>query len=342
VDTGIGISEENIDRIFDRFYRVDDPVVEEAGGTGLGLSIVKMFVDLLGGQIWVESQEGVGSTFSFTLPLVTAVAPEAVQDLLASGPTAGTSRRPKVLVVEGDRELALLMRQKLELEGYQVLLAGSGEDALWLAREEQPQLIALDIMLTDVDGFSVLERLKDDPMTAPIPVVLVSLLAGANEGYAMGAVDYVVKPFAEEMLLDTIRRALPPQDDGSPPHLLVVDDDADIRGFLEEALSYHGYQIWTATNGSEALQQVRQQDIHLILLDLKMPGMDGYEVIRQLKGDRATRSIPVIVITASPVDKARDRVRVLGMGAAQYVTKPFSIETLVREIKNAMAERRVE
>jgi PAS domain S-box-containing protein len=341
-DTGIGISEENMGRIFDRFYRVDDPVVEEAGGTGLGLSIVKMFVDMLGGQIWVESEEGVGSTFSFTLPLATASVPDVVADLIAPEPTAMVSRRPKILVVEDDRDLALLLRRQLEMEGYQVVLAGSGEDALWLAREEQPQLITLDIMLPDVDGFSVLERLKDHPATAPIPVVIVSVLTDAEQGYAMGAVDYVVKPFAEDKLLESIEQALRPQDTDLPHRLLVVDDDADIRRFLEEALTYHGYYVWTASNGIEALEQVQERQINLILLDLKMPGMDGYEVIRRLKGNEATRPIPVIVITASPVDKERDRVRVLGLGASQYVTKPLSIEMLVQEIQTAIAERQAE
>jgi PAS domain S-box-containing protein len=341
-DTGIGISEENISRIWDRFYRADHPVVEEAGGTGLGLSIVKMFVDMLGGQIWVESEEGVGSTFSFTLPFATASVPEVVADLIAPEPTAVVSRRPKILVVEDDHDLALLLRRQLEMEGYQVVLAGSGEDALWLAREEQPQLITLDIMLPDVDGFSVLERLKDHPVTAPIPVVIVSVLTDAEEGYALGAVDYVVKPFVEDKLLEAIQQALIPQEMAQPYHLLVVDDDADIRGFLKEALSYHGYRISTAANGINALEQVAEQEIDLVLLDLKMPGMDGYEVIRRLKANEATRAVPIIVITASPLDKERDRVRVLDLGASQYVTKPLSVEMLVQEIKNAIAERQME
>ncbi len=339
-DTGIGIAEDDAARIFDRFYRVDDPVVEEAGGTGLGLSIVKMFVDMLGGQIWVESEVDVGSTFSFTLPLATADAPDVDPDLLSPEATTVISRRPKILVVEDDRDLALLLRRQLEFEGYQVLLAGSGEDAIWLAREEQPQLITLDIMLPDIDGFVVLEKLKAHPLTSPIPVVIASaVLTEKDKGYALGAVDYVVKPFAEEKLLESIEQALRPHDDDAPRHLLVVDDDPDIRGFLEEALSFHGYHIRTAKNGREALDQVAESHPDLILLDLRMPGIDGYEVIRRLKSDEATLFIPIIVITASPVDKERDRVRVLGMGADQYVTKPLSIEGLVDEIKSAISER---
>ncbi len=337
-DTGIGIKEEDLGRVFDRFYRADDPVVEEAGGTGLGLSIVKMFVEMLGGQIWVESQVGTGSTFSFTLPLMTTEAPEISPELLTVEEPTVLGRRQKVLVVEDDHDLALLLRRQLEAEGYQVLLAGSGEDALWLAREEQPQLITLDIMLPDLDGFVVLERLKDSPVTAPIPVIIVSVLSDPDKGYALGAVDYVVKPFEEEKLLQSIRTALAPVEQDEPRELLVVDDDADIRGFLEQALSRHGYRVRTAASGQEALDQVQESPPDLILLDLKMPGMDGYEVIRRLKEQESSRAIPIIVITASPVDKERDKVRVLGMGASQYLVKPLSVRNLVAEIKKAIAE----
>jgi PAS domain S-box-containing protein len=341
-DTGIGISPDDMSRIFDRFYRVDDPVVEEAGGTGLGLSIVKMFVDMLGGEIWVKSELGVGSTFSFTLPLATADLPDITPDLLKTEAPTVTGRRQKILVIEDDHDLALLLRRQLEAEGYQVLLTGSGEDALWLAKEEKPQLITLDIMLPDLDGFVVLERLKTHPLTAPIPVIIVSVLSETEKGYALGAVDYVVKPFEEDKLLHSVREALSPSEEGKVQTILVVDDDADIRGFLEEALTFHGYAVSTAANGEEALERVQDEVPDLILLDIKMPDVDGYEVIRHLKSKEDTWAIPIIVITASPVDKERDRVKVLGMGANQYLTKPLSIQTLIGEIKNAVAERKAE
>lgn len=344
-DTGIGISANDLSRVFDRFYRVDHPVVQEAEGTGLGLSIVKMFVEMLGGDIWVESELDVGSTFSFTIPLVTAEKPEeeVIQpDLIAEEVPAAMKRRPKVLVVESNRELALSLRRRLESEGYQVLLAGSGEDALWLAQEEQPRLITLDIMLPDMDGFVVLERLRKHPGTAPIPVIVISVLSETDTGYALGAVDYVVKPFEEDKLLRAVQLALSPREKAEDLSLLVVDDDPDIVTLLEHALAFHGYQVRTAMDGHQALAEVEAGLPDLILLDLKMPRMDGYEVIRRLKSNEDTRSVPIVVITASPVDKERDKVRVLGMGAAQYITKPLSIETLVDEIKEAITERQQE
>jgi DNA-binding response OmpR family regulator len=349
-DTGIGIAPDDISRVFDRFFRVDRPAVQEVEGTGLGLSIVKMFIEMLGGEIWVESKLEVGTTFSFTLPLITTKLPEVAPELLTTEPAAVTSRRRKILVVEDDHDLALLLRRQLESQGYQVLLAGSGEDALWLAREEQPQLITLDLMLPDMDGFTVLEGLKDHPVTAPIPVVIVSIMGEPDKGLSLGAVDYVIKPVAEEELLHSIRQALARQDataadakDGATAgNLLVVDDDLDTRTFLIDALSLHGYQVRTAASGEEATERVKEIRPDLILLDLRMPGMDGYDVIRQLKGDKDTRPIPIIVITASSVDRERDKVRVLGMGAAQYMTKPLSVETLIREINATLEERQTE
>jgi PAS domain S-box-containing protein len=333
-DTGIGISSDDVSRIFDRFYRADHPVVRETEGTGLGLAIVKMFVELLGGEIWLESELGVGSTFSFTLPLSTIVLPERLPEL-----PDDASRRPKILVVEDDRDLALLLQQQLELEGYQVLWAGTGEDALRLARETNPQLITLDIMLPDLDGFTVLRQMKEDPACSRIPVVIVSVLTDTEKGYALGAVDYVVKPFEERVLLEAVQKALSFRAELEPHRLVVADDDPEARALMEQALVLHGYEVRSASDGQEALAQVHHFRPDLVLLDVEMPVMDGYEVVRQLRSDEATRQIPIIVITAGPVDAERGRTPKLGTEVAQYVTKPLSIEVLVREIKKAIVTR---
>ena len=193
-------------------------------------------------------------------------------------------------------------------------------------------------MLPDLDGFSVLEQLKENPVTSGIPVIIVSVLTDTEKGYALGAVDYVVKPFEETKLLDAVQNALLSLEDASPHRVVVADDDPETLALLEEALSLHGYRVWTASNGEEALALVHEHQPDLILVDTNMPIMDGYEVIRQLKVDEATRPIPIVVITTSPVDKERDRVQVLGMEVNQYLTKPLSIEMLIREIKKAMVE----
>ena len=338
-DTGIGISPDDVGRIFDRFFRADHPMVQEAEGTGLGLSIVRMFVEMLGGAIWVESEPGQGTTFSFTLPLTTTELPEPVPDLLSTELSAGIARRQKILVIEDDRDLALLLRRQLESEGFQVLLAGTGEDALWLAKEAQPQLITLDIMLPDIDGFAVLEKLKTNPMTSAIPVVIVSVLAESEKGFALGAVDYVVKPFVEQELLDIVHEALSYLGTNRPHRLVVADDDLEVLARMEQALSLHGYEVWTAADGQEALDKAHEVVPDLILLDVGMPLMDGYEVVRRLKKDERTRPIPIIVATESPTDREREKVQVLGVDIAEYLTKPLSIEILIREIKKVIAEK---
>jgi GAF domain-containing protein/DNA-binding response OmpR family regulator/HAMP domain-containing protein/two-component sensor histidine kinase len=327
-DTGIGIDPKDLPHVFERFFRTDQAEVQAVDGSGLGLSIVKMFVDLLGGKIWVESELNRGSTFSFTLPLVLES---------ETGASEGNAPGTRILVVEDDEHILHLLRHQLETDGYRVLAAQRGEDALQLARSEQPALITLDILLGDIDGFQVLEQLKQDPATSQIPVIIVSVVPDAeSRGLALGAAGYVGKPFEEEQVLDQVRHILSSVNGGDTDHLhqvLVVDDDRDIVDWLTEALSHSGFAVRGAYSGRDALACVREEMPDLILLDLKMPDMDGYEVIRRLRQEQTTRNIPVIVITGSTVDKG-DRVKVLGMGIERMLTKPFSVETLVQEIKS--------
>jgi GAF domain-containing protein/DNA-binding response OmpR family regulator/nitrogen-specific signal transduction histidine kinase/HAMP domain-containing protein len=327
-DTGIGIAQRDLAHIFDRFYRTEQAEVRAVDGTGLGLAIVKMFVELLGGKIWVQSEVNRGSTFSFTLPL-------AVETPVGS--SNGDTTAPKILVVDDDEHILQLLRHHLETEGYQVLTAQRGEDVFKLAYSEQPALITLDIILADMDGFEVLEKLKKDPVTTGIPVIIVSVVPDAEtRGLALGAAGYIGKPFEELQVLNQVRQVLASlgiTENGRLNHVLVVDDDRHIVDWLKEALTNSGFVVQGAYNGHEALALAREDSPDLILLDLKMPDMDGYEVIRNLRREQATRSIPVIVITGSSFDDDYDHVEILGMGVEHMLTKPFSVETLVEEIK---------
>lgn len=172
-------------------------------------------------------------------------------------------------------------------------------------------------------------------MTSGIPVVIVSVLSDTERGYALGAVDYVTKPFDESKLIQSVKGALHSLDESEGQRLLVADRDPEVLTLLEESLALQGYQVQVASDGQEALAQVYEYEPDLILLDTQLPEVDGYEVIRRLKNDDSTRSIPIIVLTGSSVDKERDRVRVLGMEVSQYVAKPLSIEMLIREIQKA-------
>lgn len=329
-DTGIGIAPEDQEKIFDRFYRTDHPLVQEVAGTGLGLSIVKSFVEMHGGEIWVKSEPGRGSTFSFTLPL--AETEKELEEFAAPSPsTLSFAPSQKILVVEDEPDIAELIRYHLEGNGYEVTTVARGEEALAKAHQEKPDLITLDIRLPDIDGFEVLQRLKSDEETADIPVVIVSIVPDREDGFRLGAVDYVVKPVDEGRLLSAIGAILPKED-----LVLVVDDDRDTTRLVQEVLSRAGFTVRAASNGFEALAIARQEQPGLILLDLKMPGLDGYEVLKRLKRDRATQDIPVFVVTGSVTDEEIKRKKVLALGAAQFLTKPFAIDELVEEIKRVL------
>jgi PAS domain S-box-containing protein len=328
IDTGIGIDPKDIPHIFDRFYRTEQAEVQAVDGSGLGLSIVKMFVELLGGDIWVTSELNKGSTFSFTLPLSV---PASVT--LPEGDATG----PKVLVVDDDEHILQLLRHQLEAEGYQVVTAQQGKDVFELARTQRPDLITLDVLLDDMDGFQVLEGLKRDASTSTIPVIIVSIVPDAEtRGLSLGAAGYIGKPFEEEQVLGQVREVLSSLGmaaNDQVHQVLVVDDDRHIVDWLRTSLMNSGFNVHGAYNGREALALVREVSPDLILLDVKMPDMDGYEVIRTLRQEHATRDIPVIIITGSPPDDDYEQVKILGMGVKHTLTKPFSIETLVEEIK---------
>jgi len=320
-DTGIGISKEDQRKIFDRFFRADDPLVQETPGTGLGLPITASLVQMHGGQIWVESELGEGSTFTFTLPLAVTQAGTPSPPVLAQG--------APVLVVEDEADIANLIRIHLEREGYPVQIASRGDEALRLAREIQPRLITLDIRLPDMDGFTVLERLKRDPQTANIPVIVVSIVPDREKGLQLGAVDYLGKPIDEEQLMELVRRVL-----HQKGLILVVDDDRDNLSLMREALRRQGFSVQTTGYGKRALQIAREVHPALILLDLKLRDVDGYQVLRNLKSDPRTRHIPVVIMSGSVTDEELKGQRALALGAVRFVTKPFAIDEFVREISS--------
>ncbi len=325
-DTGIGISEEDQQRLFSRFFRSDDPTVQEAPGTGLGLSITKSLVEMHGGQIWVESELGHGSAFTFSLP--TAQAWEASQ---AEGKPERTSKR--VLVVEDDDDIANLIRLHLAGDGREVLIAQRGDEALEMAQRERPDLITLDVLLPDADGFGVLEQLKSNPITRGIPVIVVSILQDQDDGLRLGAVDYITKPIDEERLVRAVRRVLV-----RGGTVLAVDDDKDTLALMREALRAHNFGVRTTTRGKRVLRVAREVQPALILLDLKLQDMDGYAVLKKLKDDPETQAIPVIVVTGSPVIDDAKRQKVLALGAASFVAKPFSVDGLIDEIETILWE----
>jgi PAS domain S-box-containing protein len=249
-DTGIGISPGDQGKIWDRFFRASHPVVEEAGGTGLGLAIVKMFVEIHGGRIWVDSELDRGSTFTFILPTIEAQAPGIPQAEAQIAPVSPGQKT--VLVVEDEPDIVGLVCHQLESQGYRVITAALGDEALAKANAEQPDLITLDVLLPDRDGFDVLKRLKENPRTADIPVVILSIVQDLESGFRLGAVDYLVKPIDEKQLIDSVKAILSRKE-----RVLIAEDDPDTAGMLIETLERYGFmasicgcRVWMAMKPS--------------------------------------------------------------------------------------------
>jgi len=258
----------------------------------------------------VESEPGKGSVFTIELPAsvdALAAARGTTDELAAAGgatlPTVTTGRdrhAPLVLVIDDDADARLLLTKTLEKEGYRVATAGDGETGLRLARELAPAIITLDVMMPRMDGWAVLRRLKADSALREIPVVMVTIVADKGMGYTLGADDYLTKPVDRELLFHVLRRFVP---EGAGT-ILVVEDDADTRTVLRRTLERDGFAVFEAENGRQGLQAVEEARPDLVLLDLMMPVMDGFEFLERLRRDHSGLALPVIVLTAKELSAA--------------------------------------
>jgi PAS domain S-box-containing protein len=332
-DTGMGIPPEDIPKLFTRFFRVDTSLTREIGGTGLGLSIVKSIVELHGGTIAVESTLGSGSTFSFDIPVATEMTPQQTpepepESVPAESPVADERT---VLVVEDDETVRAAIAASLNHAGYHVETAGSAEDALGHLGVHKPDMIVLSMRLPDVQDLDRTSRLAEAPEIRDIPMLVLSILderqAGGTEAPAR---------MDEEWLLAHIHRALEAPDHG---RILVIDDDPSIRELLIVALRKQGFEVLEAPDGETGLALARRAEPGLILLDLRLPGMDGFAVLQALKRAPETAEIPVIAISGSTGLWLGARARVLSLGAADFVAKPFEMTELVGEIRTLMQEK---
>ncbi len=326
-DHGMGISAQDRKNLFTKFYRVDSALTREIGGTGLGLSIAKSIVELLGGEVSVRSKLGEGSTFTFTLPVADHT---LVRTPHVEGPAQA---RGKVLVVDRNPEVATLIEKYLVKRGYEVLKETTAAAALETATREKPVAITLDVILEQEDGFRFLQELKERPETADIPVIVLSIVCDEGRSCRIGAADYLEKPIDPGRLVGVLD-ALVGQ--AVSPLVLVVDDDREIVDMLVKTLRKRGFAAAGAYDGREALAAVAKTKPALILLDLKMPEMDGYEVIRRLKSAPSTRDIPVVIMTAYSIDE--ERIDLVRMAVAQ-LAKPLSPEQIVDEVEAVVSRR---
>lgn len=326
-DEGIGIAPEDQARLFTKFYRVDSSLTREIGGTGLGLSICKSIIELLGGEVGVQSEPGSGSTFWFTLPLASE---KHVRTPSLEGPLGSPGGR--ILVVDDNGDVANLIATYLSRRGYEVVKALNATEAWELALELEPRVITLDVMVDQGAGFGLLERLKGDPRTCDIPVVVLSIICDEGRSERSGCTDYLEKPIDKNRLISVIDGLV-----GSiaSPVVLVTDDDRSIVELLTHTLKQRGYAVMAAYDGKEAMAAVARTRPDAILLDIRMPVMDGYEVLEALKTNPATADIPVVIMSAYQLDS--NRASVLSL-AAQLIGKPFDVEDFVTHIEEVITE----
>jgi signal transduction histidine kinase/CheY-like chemotaxis protein len=329
-DTGIGMTAEQMAKLYSAFSQADASTTRNYGGTGLGLAITKHFCLMLGGDVLVRSELGEGSTFVVTLPAVYPVADETRPPERAEG-TAGT-----VLVIDDERTTHNLLERELGARGYRVVHAAGGREGLRLAREMRPDAITLDIIMPELDGWAVLRELKADMDLRSIPVVLVTILGDREMGYALGAADYLTKPIDPDALLGALGRFH--AGDGEIP-VMVVDDDPMTREMLRRILSKRGWSVTEAADGSDALSGLGRTRPAVVLLDLMMPGMDGFEVLDAMRREATWRDIPVVVVTAK--DLTAEEVTWLNQRAERVFQKgAYKRSELVGTIHEMIARGR--
>ena len=328
-DTGIGIAEKDLGHLFTEFHRLDTGPGPQQEGTGLGLVLTRRFAELHGGQVSVESELGKGSTFTMRLPLH-ALPPEVA---------AADPSRPLVLVVDDHPHAAEILARHLHAGGFRIEIAHTGAEALSMAREMKPVAITLDILLPEVDGWEVLNRLKADEATRNIPVVVVSVVDNPALGRALGALDYFVKPVDRTALLSRLsqyRFSTTAKDE--PVRVLVVDDEPANLDVVEGLLKPAGFGVLRAGSGQEGIDMATSEIPNLVLLDLMMPGLTGFDVVEALRGKEATRSIPIMVLTSKELTDA-DKSALNGQVSAIFQRNSVAGTELTAWLRGIVAKR---
>ena len=323
-DTGVGIAEDDRERIFDSFQQGSRPA-SHVEGTGLGLTLTRRIVELHGGRMWLRSQVGVGSTFGVVLPDQPHARPAPAP---AQAPYAAPveDARPAVVVIEDDPSSSELIQVHLSAAGLRPVPVPSGEEGLEAVRALRPTAVVLDIHLPGMDGWDVLAAIKGDPALAAIPVVVVSVLPERGRGFALGAADYLVKPVGREELLGAVWRAVSDGADRDGPrdrHVVVVDDDPVALELIRATLEPHGWRVTTTDRGADALEVVRSAAPSVVLVDLLMPGVDGFAVVDMLRADPEHAATPVVVLTSKTLTAGdRDRLQ----GRIEFVASKGALE----------------
>jgi adenylate cyclase len=347
-DSGIGMSAEQMETLFQDFSQADSSTTKKYGGTGLGLAISRRFCRMMGGDITVTSEAGKGSTFRVWLPrkvvenksAVSTTDTDSGESLPGKQSTPAKSfpikdsevdaDAPTVLVIDDDQTVRDLMTRFLHQEGYNVALAQDGAEGLERIRELMPAAVLLDIQMPKVDGWTVLEACKDDPEIADIPVIVLTISDNRKRAYALGASDFLVKPVDRNRLREVLGRH-----QGAHRHILLVDDDKENRRVMKDLVTREGFMVMEAGNGREALGQLANAVPDLILLDVLMPEMDGFEFIEALRAEPAWRSIPLVVVTAKDLSE-HDRLRLSGRDENISHASASAPEEILQRLRTAI------
>jgi signal transduction histidine kinase/DNA-binding response OmpR family regulator len=331
-DSGPGIPLEEQQRIFEAFHRLGqtDKATE---GTGLGLAITKRLVELQGGQLGIESRSGSGSCFYFTLPIVPKVSAEARPKVQSRLSTDGT---PRILVVENDQTAAHLLQSQLISAGYEVVLCYQPDRAVEIAAELRPSAVTIDILMGPANGWELLSMLKCDPRTAQIPAIVVTIVDQPGTAALLGADEYIVKPVERATLLGAVERCLNRRGRiGQVQSILVVEDDGPTREFIAELLSKNGYRVGTAANGTEARAKMVTSLPELVILDLILPEVSGFQLLAEWRLNSRTADLPVFVLTSKDLStEERDYIRT-NAGALFHKQEQWQ-DALVRQLHRAV------
>lgn len=301
-DTGIGIDPKDQEAVFDEFKQLASDPSQRHGGTGLGLALTRRLVELHGGTIWVESEgEGKGSRFSFTLPVRRPDAEtrqKALRELPSTVRVSDHPMRKTILLVEDNVQAAQLLCIYLAEAGYNTVVATDGDEAIKMAQEVKPFAITLDIMLPEKDGWQVMQELKSLKDTRDIPVIIVSVVDDQNLGFSMGAAGYLVKPIDKEQLMHVLDKLeCAAKTAGARPRILIIDDNPEDLRLMKAMLQGEGYDFLEASDGTLGVSRAIEEHPDLIILDLLMPGVNGFDVVRSLQEHPDARNIPIIVCT---------------------------------------------
>ncbi|MGL5796299.1 MAG: response regulator [Waterburya sp.] len=334
-DTGIGMNSEQISKLFQAFTQADASTTRKYGGTGLGLAITKKFCQMMGGDISAISELETGSTFTINLPIQVAdLNKQKTNHSSESQLIHDSSNRNTILVIDDDPTIHDLLKRFLGKKGFEIRTANSGEEGIELAKILRPEAITLDVMMPGMDGWSVLTALKAHPQTADIPVIMMTMVDDQNLGYALGAAEYLLKPIDSKKLEAIVDKFKPIFKSDS---ILVVEDDPGIREMLSRQLKSKNWQVIEAENGCEALIKLQNHTPGLILSDLMMPEMDGFELVHRLKQDERWRSIPVVILTAKSIT-IEERQKLNGGVNKIFEKGSYQRSILFNELSNLLNE----